>query len=156
MTVQADRRRRPATARVAMSILFALANLVFVAFAVIGWSTSRLGQVIDLVLLGGSCVFGVLVTLMLAGANVSAIRAMRAGRPPARGTARLALVVALLRIPAFAFAIYLVAANTDAQPDGSWRLLPGAPLLVIGFLEILATFVLAAATTSALRSAAHD
>jgi hypothetical protein len=63
----------------------------------------------------------------------------------------MALGVAVLRIPAFALAIYLVAANTTPQPDGSWHLLPGAPLLVIGFLEILATLVLAGATTSALR-----
>jgi hypothetical protein len=146
--VETGRRRRPATARVALSILFALANLVFVVFAVIGWATGRLAVVIDLVLLGGSCVVGFLLALTLMTANISAARP---GRPPARGRARAALVVALLRIPAFALAIYLVAANTDAQPDGSWRLLPGAPLLVIGFLEILATLVLAAATTSALR-----
>lgn len=148
MTVQAGRRLRPATARLAISIVFALANLVFVAFAVIGWSTSRLGQVVDLVLLGGSCVVGFLLALTLATVNASARRSS-----PARGRARVALVVALLRIPAFALAIYLVAANTTAQPDGSWHLLPGAPLLVIGFLEILATFVLAAVTTSALRRA---
>jgi hypothetical protein len=156
MTVQAGRRLRPATARVAISILFALANLVFVAFAVIGWSTSRLGTVIDLVLLGGSCVVGFLLALTLATVNVSARRSSPArGVSPARGRGRLALVVALLRFPAFALAIYLVAANTTPQPDGSWHLLPGAPLLVIGFLEIFATFVLAAVTTSALRRAVH-
>src|SRR5690242_12145286 len=113
-----------ATARVALSLLFALANLVFVAFAVIGWATSRLDQVVDLVLLGGSCVVGVLVSLALAAANRSAIR----------GVARIATGVAVLRIPAFALAIYLVAANTTPQPDGSWHLLPGAPLLATGFL----------------------
>ena len=150
MTVESGRRLRPATARLAISILFALANLVFVAFAVIAWSTSRLGQVIDLVLLGGSCVVGFLLALVLATANASARRTL-----PVRGRARVALVVALLRIPAFALAIYLVAANTTAQPDGSWRLLPGAPLLVVGFLEIVATLVLAAATTSGLRSASN-
>jgi hypothetical protein len=170
MTVQTGRRLRPATARLAISILFALANLVFVAFAVIGWSTSRLGQIVDLVLLGGSCAVGFVLALVLATANASARQRARAvppagavsaaravppadAFPAARRRARVALVVALLRFPAFAAAIYLVAANTTAQPDGSWRLLPGAPLLVIGFLEILATFVLAAATTSALRSA---
>jgi len=88
--------------------------------------------------------------------RATAIRVTRACRPPARGTAGLALVVALLRLPAFAFVISLVAASTDAERDGPSRLLPGEPLLVIGFLELLATFVLAAATTTALRSAAHN
>jgi len=143
--------RRSAQVRVAMSFLFALGDLVFVAFAVIGWSAGRLAQLVDLVLLGASCAVGVLVTLVLAGANLSALRAVRAGRTPARGAARAALCVAALRIPALALAIYLVAASTTPRPDGSWHLLPGAPLLGIGFLEILATLVLAAATTSALR-----
>ncbi len=145
------RRLQPATARVAISYLFAVADLVFVAFAVIGWATGDLAKLIDLVLFGASCAVGVVVALMLASANQSARRAARTGRPPARRRARTALALAVLRIPALAVAIYLVAANTTPRPDGSWHLLSGAPLLVFGFLEILAMVILAAVTVSAVR-----
>ncbi|MEE6261792.1 hypothetical protein [Plantactinospora sonchi] len=148
-------RRRAALGRAWMAAVLILMDLALLGLAGVVWPAVERGSVSGMsvwpiLLVAGNALAGVLLLVVVGAANISAVRAGRAGTAPttARGLGSLGQWLAVLRLVALLGTGILLAAATGLDNTG----LSGGFLLGVGVFDAVLAMLLALRTGGAIRA----